>query len=346
MAKQAIILILGVFTFALSQPTFANKHPAQAAKVKTKTAKKWPEGITPGDVYHVVLKLNHSIDTLIKKKDIQSVQAVPKLKEKMSPMMVFQLHIASIEMLHDYELNLGLRPIPIVTSSPIDYYPADVKFLSTMILGQVQKVLTHFGIEHKHKEPKRQDYDTNDVFASLLHFYVKLAALNGITELTPNQTFSQMYRINMELKDIVLSKAHKISNIRERRLLAASTYGASPYGGKALAKVKGKKTAKDSFTACLKIRRLMKPLLDKYKIEQAPIPNYADKKTFDSLDVFVQTQIIIAEMGAWKRAIHNRDSTPITAQFKNKTPRDVFQEAQSVIYMLERIKTVMATQSS
>lgn len=345
MLKHTLVSILTTGALLITPTAFADTPATKDQSAKKSTEKQWPEGVTPSDVYRVVRRLNQDIDLLVKKKEISKIQAIPKLKETMSPMMVFQLHIATIEMLHDYELNLGLRPVPIVTSSPIEYFPADVKYLSDMIMTQMQKILKHFGIEHDHQVPSKKDHTTNDVFTSLLQFYLKLAALNGLPELTSNQAFSQMYRINMELKDIVLNKAQKINDVRKKRLLAASTYGASPYGGKPLAKVKGKKTANDTFKSCLEIRRLMKPLLDKYKIKQAPIPNYDKAGPFNSLDVFIQTQIIIAEMGAWKRAIKNRDSTPITAQFRHRTPTDVYQEAQSIIYMLDRLKMVSSADS-
>lgn len=342
-------LILSTPVFAVEKNAASQKADTQttanAAKKSTKKAPRtWPENVTPSKVYDVVIELNAYADALLKHNKIESTEKVPTIKEKIFPMVVFQLHIATIELLHDYELDIGMRPIPIVTSSPIKYYPADVKFMSDLILQRLQKIAKHYGIKHIPKHKKHYGEATpTAVFQSMLEFYVKLAALDGVKSISPNEVYSQMYRLNQEMKDIVLNKTATLKSPREKRLLASSTYGTSAYSGKPLGKADPQSTPSDVFKLCLKIRTLMQPFLKKNNAISLPIPKFDPDKKYKPIDVFIQTQIIVAQLGEWKRATKVSSSTPVTVQVINKKPADVAQEAMSVIYMLERMQQVLGS---
>ena len=97
-----------------------------------------PQAITAADVLRGMQQLNIDADHLLQQRKLAFT--APKLPEYpgITPSFNFQLHIAIIEILHEYELDLGLRPIPIVTASPIAYTPADVMYLNELVANMEQ----------------------------------------------------------------------------------------------------------------------------------------------------------------------------------------------------------------
>lgn len=311
-----------------------------AAKAAKK--EKWPGNVSPESVYKVTVRLNRYADALLKKKHIKQWQKLPEVNDKVSTRVVFQLHLATIEMLHNYEIQLGMRPLPIVTSSPIKYYPVDVKFLSDLILQRMKKIARHFSVRvPPMRMPKvKKAHASHAVYLNMLRFYMKLSALNGIKELGSNEVFSQLYRANEDLKGIMLFYVRNETSPNKKRSLASSIYGMNPFG-KPLTHTKTEKSPHDTYLQCIKIRKLMLPFLKKHELTLLPIPKEEHQGIFKPIDAFIQSQIIISDLGAWKGILGKHSSTPIAIHAHNKTPKDAYQEASMMLYMLERLQKVL-----
>lgn len=302
----------------------------------------YPMGVTPTHVYELTNTMNAYVDAIAKKDKLDVWQKVPQDIEKtIRPMVVFQLCIAIVELLHDYELKEGLRPIPIITSSPIEYYPADVKYVIEMILERLKRLAEADKIFHV-STPKPIDgaYTPFDVYKNLLVFYMKIAALDGDPKLDADHNYSQMHRADEEMQSIILKASSNLKSAIDRRLLVSSTIGMHPTGPR-VEKAKMKAKPRDVFIQCLEIRKLMNAILKKHGMSPIPIPIVTSDKPIDDVDVFIQSQIIISELSELKRILGVADSSPVTKQASGKSNTDVLQQALSLKYMLDRYKTVV-----
>ena len=69
--------------------------------------------------------------------------------------------------------------------------------------------------------------------------------------------------------------------------------------------------------------------------------SYSNERKFSSVDIFIQTQMLIAELSELKRILSVAESSPVTKHVEGKTSTDVLQEVLSLNYMLERYKAVV-----
>lgn len=304
--------------------------------------KYYPMGVSPTHVYNLTNKLNAYADALIKKKRIEVWQKLPKdIEHSIRPMVVFQLVIATVEMFHNYELKEGMRPIPIITSSPIKYFPADIKYVVELLIGRMKAIAKVEKIYHVSiPRPKSGVRTPFDVYHDLLRFYMKMAALNGFSAITSNHNFAQMHRAEEEMESVIIHAATSLKSAIDRRLLVSSTIGMHPTGPR-LPQAQHDAAPKDIFEASLKARILLNKILKKHALRPIPVPVYNSERKFSSIDVFIQSQVIIAELSELKRILGVAESSPVTKHTDGKKPTDVLQQVLSLNYMLERYRTVM-----
>jgi len=81
-------------------------------------------------------------------------------------------------------------------------------------------------------------------------------------------------------------------------------------------------------------------LREKYKLAKIKIPSINNYSTVKPVDIFLQTQFIIAELNLIKQPIDIDTTTNQGKSYNNKTPTDVLFEMQHVNYMLERLFNV------
>lgn len=286
-----------------------------------------PKPIKPADVYHVMQQQNHTADRLLKHQKLKVTPLTIPDYQHIRPAFVFQLHIATIELLHAYELQLGLRPIPIVTSSPINYIPEDVKFLADLIRHEMSKITQHYALKHLAQPVvTKKSIQPKDVFASCMQFYLKLNMLANKHNIDANNIFTQVYRIEQEIRDIAYYKAGLSKNKRQKRRILASLFGSDPYSTANLMPISKPQSLSDNLKRAKQLRHLISG------------KTLATTSPSNAVTLFVQTQVILAELGDWKRKHHIASSTPVSAQVKGKTQQDIANQLASSIYMFERLK--------
>lgn len=328
----SLIAIMCALMLSLSGFASAPKHY---------NLKDYPMGVTPTHVYDAVIKLNAYMDALLIKEKVRTWQKLPKIERTIRPSVVFQLAIATVEMFHDFELREGLRPIPIITSSPIEYYPADVLYVVNLLNDRLERITKAEKIFHVSIPQPREGVRTPfDVYDVLLQFYMKLAALNGMTEVTASQNYSELHRAQEEMKSIIVNSTKQVDSAIKRRLLVSSMIGVHPTGPR-LGRAPADSTSKDVYKSCLASRKIMNAILKNHDLNPIPVPLFDKDATYGEVDVFVQTQIILAELSELKRILAVADSSPVTKLAEGKTPRDALQESMSLIYMLERYREVL-----
>ena len=137
--------------------------------------------------------------------------------------------------------------------------------------------------------------------------------------MTPNEVFAQMYRAQNDVKSIL----GKIDPARRYRVDAPE----SPPG----------LVPADVMKEALKARESLNKTRRHFNLDPIPVPELMSGAKFLPTDVFIQTQIIIAEINLIKIATGTVSATPLPIPVKGKSPSDVHQQAVTMDYLLGQI---------
>jgi len=85
------------------------------------------------------------------------------------------------------------------------------------------------------------------------------------------------------------------------------------------------------------IRGLLNQLRKHGQLREIPIPSISLYSEITPTDIFLQTQLIIAELNLLKLALNIQATTNREKPFVDKTPSNVFYQMQHIEYMLNRL---------
>jgi hypothetical protein len=313
---QRTLLQKALILFLVPLALFCSFHP-QPANARDENR------ITPAHVYSVVSYANLMLDQLLMEKGIEDYVA-PRLKEnEVRPMHVYKMAIACLDTVIEYEKDLGMRPIPKIVATPVVYVPADVYKLADILLFEIVKISRTYNIDAipSSQSKARPKITPADVFAGFLEVFVKLNALFGKTVITPNDVYPQMTLIVSDIKSILA----QIDPARRYRIDAPSPR---------LERI----NPEDVFHLCIDIRKDINGLRDHFGMETIALPHIHEIDVqLHPADVFVQTQIIIAELNILKLGTGTVSVTPIPKAVSGKKPADVYRQALMAKYLLSQI---------
>lgn len=276
--------------------------------------------ITPGDVFGIMELVNKRSEILLKAKKTAKPAELKMVEKELGPMHVYQLAVACIDMIIEFEKKEGIRPIPKVVATPRKYIPGDVKLLADILLAETHRILNTLGIYDFPRE-NEQFYDKTptDVFEKVLGIFVKFSMLAGMEEITADEVFSQMMRAVSDVKSIL----SQIDPVQRFRIDA-------PVNRDDL-------TPTHVFRESLLIRKDINKLRKYFGMKTIPVPEIRADQMHPA-DVFIQTQIIISELNLLKMETGTISSTPLPIPVSGKTPGDVYQQAVMIRYLLTQVK--------
>ncbi len=296
-----------------------------SATLAEEPGKKFPEGISPSDVYATVDRLNRSVDVLLAAKQIPLPPPQRSLESGLGPFHAYQLQLACIEKLHAFQRNTGMRPIPLVVSTPMKYFPADVKKVADLMLAEVRKVASTWNVEGLPDGVNKVSGKTpTDVVKATLNLFAKLSALGGLTKISPSEVYAQITRAVVDGESIL-----KQIDPASRYLVDAPV---SEPG----------KTPADAFARCLELRREINKLREGLGLNTTPVPRITAGQQLQPADVFMQTQIIIAELNLLKMNTDTVSSTPLAIPVQGKTATDVHQQVAFLQYLIPQVRSLRA----
>lgn len=276
--------------------------------------------ITSDDVFTTMDLADRSLDVLMKAEGIEKTEHFEIMEKSLGPMHVYQLATACNDMIIRFEKKKGIRPMPKIVAAPAEYIPEDVKMLADMMLAEIRRVSDRLGISNlpQNEEPFYNKNST-DVFEKMLRIFLKLNALTGVEKITPSESFQEMARAVSDVKSIL-----KHIDPAQRYRIDAPL---SPPGIKPA----------DVFKQCLLIRQDINARRKSFNVDVVPVPEVAENRELRPSDVFIQIQIIIAELNLLKMATGTVSLTPLPVPVSGKVPTDVHQQAQMVRYLLSQI---------
>jgi hypothetical protein len=276
--------------------------------------------ITPSDVFATMELADRTAGVLLKNKGIDDVTGLKMMENGLKPMHVYQMAVAAINMIIEFEEKEGLRQMPKIVATPRRYEPADVKILADMILAELRKILSDLGVrDYPMEENRFSDKIPTDVFEKVLGLLVKFRTLAGREEITPDAVFPQMVRAVSDVKSV-------LTHIDPAQRFRIDSPRSS-----------GELTPGHVFKECLLIRHDINKLREHFNLERIPVPEVQSNRELHPADVFIQTQIIIAELNLLKMGTGTVSSTPLAVPVSGKVPADVHQQVGMLRYLLGQV---------
>ena len=276
--------------------------------------------VTPSDVYSTYDLINRILDEMYVHMGMKQPDMLKKFESNISPMHVFQLSVATNESLIQLQKDLKMRPGFEVAAYPMAYVPEDVKRLGDWILIETIRTAEHMKVDNIPNDRRYFDKKIpTDVFGLVMDVLVKIRNLTGTGKISPNEVYGQMVRVVNDVKSILRNiDPHQ----RYRIDVLTSPDGLRP---------------SDVFSECFNIRKDLNQMRETFGMPVVPVPENIDMKTIQPEDVFVQTQILIAEMNNIKVATNTMTVTPIAIPVDGKTPSDVHQQAILAKYLINQV---------
>ena len=298
---------------------------------------------SPSDVFSNVEYAETMLDRMLARKGITDVKVPLSREYSIKAMHVYELHISALTELYQYGLNNGLRPPPLPVSTPIMYTPTDVYFLSELLVNNLEEIYQdNLGTPEFSKRVHVNKTPTH-VYQQLFGLYYKLNRLNGKSKVSPNEVYAQAYRAKEDLQYtlLTLSKRLESSDEEKKRLLVTAIYGMHT-DGSVISSLEQDKNSKDVVEMSFIVREKLNLLREHNKLPKVAHPNlnvyFGNVKP---IDVFLQTQFIIAELNLLKIPMKVTSTTNSAKRVTGKSPSDVYQEMKHIEYMLERLLAVL-----
>ncbi len=294
---------------------------------------------TPSDVFSGVEYANQMADRLLAARGITDIQ-LPLSREKAAQAMhVYELHVSVLAELYLKAVTSKRRPPPLPVSTPIKYTSTDVYYLTQLLVTHMEELYQDglgtpdFWVQsYSGKTPA-------DVYQVLFELYYKLSRLNGKSKISPNEVYAQTFRAKEDLQYSLLTLSKRLGREDEekKRLLVTAIYGMHP-DGSVLTPLEQGKTTENVLEKAFEIRTKFNLLRKKNKLTEIELPQ---RKAFSgmvkSIDLFLQSQFIIAEFNMLKILLEIHSTTNNAKAVTGKTPSNVYQEMKHIGYMLDRL---------
>ena len=298
--------------------------------------------MTTNSLYKNIQFLNGYADLLLQKKGVTRWSTQKLLDVEIELSHVYQMNLAALHELHRLERASQVTAIPIIAAIPVRYTRDDVDQVVRLMRTHLKDLCVAWDIVKKPQVTGlKSEVTTLDIFQATIELYRKLARLNGIEAISPNEVFAQMNRVVRDLQELL-----RIYSLRddfctdERREIRSAIFGFNLVGGSLQASPIGK-TPTDVFRKCLSVRQKMSPIREKLGLKALRMPLIQQGFELRPVDVFIQTQMIIGDINLLKESLAVIYSAPMSLPVSGKQPGDVFLEACFVDYMLDRLLSVL-----
>lgn len=293
---------------------------------------------SPSDVYSGTNYANKLIARILTVKGISSM-VLPKSREtSVKPMHVYELQASVLGELYHYANNTNRRPPPLVMSTPIKYTPTDVYYVTELIINNLRNIHEDLIGSVSLVKGDYSDKSPSDVYQNLFELYYRVNRLNGKNKVSPNEVYAQILRAKEDLQYSLLTLSKRLKDEEEdkKRLLVTAVYGLHPDGTSIAKKESGKKPV-DVLKIAKKVRKKLNVLRSKNKLTKIKIPDISGFSKVKPIDIFLQSQFIIAELNLLKIPLEIASTTNTAKPASKKTPSDVLYEMKHIGYMLDRL---------
>jgi len=277
---------------------------------------------TMDDVCAAIDLLNRSVDRVLAARGLPAPPEPVNRERGLRLEHIYQLHMACLAQLHEIESQGQIGRIPPLAASRAMHCRADdVVALSNLMHDELKRPAWILWVVKLPEERAAFSGKTaDDAFSEVLRLYAKMNALAGKHGVAAGEVYSQLTRCVADAKAVLqrLDSAHRY------RIDAPVTQ--SP------------KAVADVYERCIAIRRTLAGIADELNQPDTPVPktSFAAGENVAGQNVFVQAQIVLAELNRIKVATGTAQSTPLAIAATEKTWTDAYNQAALLDYLLSQ----------
>lgn len=281
---------------------------------------------TSNDIYGVIEIADKAMDViLLKAKGVTKVPLPAINESQLGAMHAYQLHIACLDQLRLLETKLKLRPFPKIVASPVSYQGADIIQLSAIIRSEVRRIAIHLNIWGMPEVDHGYTSKTyTDVVSRCLAVFMKLRVLGDMGTLTIDDVFPEFPRGVSDIKSILTH----IDPAQRYRIDIAPQNGNSELSA--------------VYQECLLLRHDLNTIRRFYRFREVTVPKGPPHTVLHPSDIFIQSQIILAELNALKIASKTSSISPEAIVAKGKNSADILHQVRLLRYLANQIPLLSA----
>ena len=276
--------------------------------------------VTPTEVYANLVLAEQQLDVMMSQQGLK-MPSQNYIEKNLKPMHVYQMVMACTDTLRELQIKEGLRPFPIMAVAPMKYTPGDVLLLIEVLQQQTRRIAANKQVTLITDLQIFDKKSPTDVFNKAMDVFIKLRLLSGKKGISPNIAYAEMARAVTDAEYILIN----IDQYSRYQInVPKSQPGLSPT---------------DVFKNALTVRKTLNSARQFYQMPTTQIPLF-DGKDKTPLDVFYQSQIIIAELNLIKLGSHTTNITPVAINVTGKAPSDVHQQISYINYLMAQLETL------
>lgn len=295
---------------------------------------------SPSDIFAGTEYANQLAGEILTSKGIEVGTIAQSMESTAKPMHVYELHVSILAALYQYALNNNRQPPPITLSTPIKYTPTDVYYLNRLVVSNLEEIYRDTGNEIDFSRSSYSGKTPSEVYQETFELYYRINLMNGKSKVSPDEVYSHIYRATEDLQRSLLVLSNRLDNEDKQRMLVTAIYGMHPDASTLSPLEPGKKPA-DVMERALAVRGKLNQLRSKNGLPEIKRPELNSFGKIRPIDIFLQTQFIIAELNLLKIPMQIDSTTNSPKPVSGKIPSDVYQQMKHVEYMLDRVLTVM-----
>jgi len=264
-------------------------------------------------------KVEQTLDFFLKEEGFRSYEKITERERGVRPEHLYTILLTCVDWLREYERKKGLETIFNIGLSPKVYTPEDISRILRYLDKKLSMDAEKLNIKITRSIIKNEKtIRFNDLFYKAQNILSKLVRLNGGEHLSPSNVFSQLMRAIKDVESLlkplgIIPKTHTI--------------------------VYQNKIPKNVFENSLQIRKMLSDVYKSMGLHEGIEPEYRSDEAIKPADVYLQTQMILAEISGIKRLFDSLKRTYEPIRVSHKTPSDCFQLSAQLLDQLEQLKS-------
>ncbi|MDP6443110.1 MAG: hypothetical protein QF805_04910 [Pirellulaceae bacterium] len=282
-----------------------------------------PLTITPSHVYARVDLLNRRLDVLLGAAAADATAAPRSFETEIRSDHLYQVQIASIQSLHDWQVAEDVSPIPLVVSRPDTRWPADVARLTELLIAETDQIAE--------SRNERCDLPTNDRF-----FAGKTPSDSHRAVVAADAKLRRLYgRRSVSLEE-VLAQTNRV--VDDARRIMIHSDPASRF--KSYSEITTDDSMQTATAAMVELRRAVADVLAKIDDTTSAEPAIPAGVEFTPYELFLQTQLVLAEFNRIKTACGCRTSTPLGESVERMEDGDIANNLRSATHLIKQLPRI------
>lgn len=282
-------------------------------------ANDFPDGVSPNDAYAAMDQVDRTTDRLLEAKQRKSAPTPKSYETDLQPMHVYQMAVACTNRTAELAASVGAAASDPVTVTPRKYFPKDVLEQAETMLTNLRAYADASDISGLPEDRGEfTDKTPSDVFSLSLSVFIKASTLTGNAKISPNEVFAQMSLAVANTKALL-----------EHSGITFNTDGPKPEAGRKPA---------DVFERAIQTREQINKICAHLGLDEISTSKLEEGVKIRPADVFIQAQIILAELNRIKVEAGMSESTPPPEVVAGKTPTDVWTQVALVGHLADQFR--------